>query len=129
MPSEHAFAVLPQNLRAAIRICAVKRMRHYLPAPVDTDAIDDPHCPLPANTHSSDHPKSPAAYLQQFTSLAKPPHLRPPASAVAPRFRSWEAFGRRPAPAAISSLPASETLHRSGHSAKAVAAITWPSSR
>jgi hypothetical protein len=38
-----------------------------------TDAIDDPHRLLPANTPSSDHPKSPAACLQQLTARTESP--------------------------------------------------------
>jgi hypothetical protein len=40
---------------------------------LDIDAIDDPHRPLPTNTHSSDHPKSPVAYLQQLIARAESP--------------------------------------------------------
>jgi len=35
--------------------------------------IDDPHRRLPANTHSSDHPKPPAACLQQLTARTESP--------------------------------------------------------
>ena len=41
--------------------------------PICIDAIDDPHRLLPANTPSSDHPKSPAACLQQLTARTESP--------------------------------------------------------
>jgi len=37
------------------------------------DGTDHPHRLLPANTHSSDHPKSPPAYLQQLIARTESP--------------------------------------------------------